>query len=132
MSIPNHPAEENAPATRRRTVAIVGASQDRTKYGNKSVRAHLRAGFQVFPVNPRGGEIEGLTVYPSVEAIPVPLDRVSLYVPPEIGIQLIAEIARKGCSELWLNPGSDSELLVNEARRLGLEPIQACSIVDVQ
>ena len=59
------------------------------------------------------------------------LDRVSLYVPPEVGLSLIEEIAAKGCDELWLNPGSDSEELADRARELGLEPITACSIIDV-
>ena len=38
------------------TVAIIGASTDRSKFGNKSVRAHLQQGYEVFPVNPKGGE----------------------------------------------------------------------------
>lgn len=82
-------------------------------------------------MNPRGGQIEGLSVYASIEEIPVAVDRVSVYVPPEVGIGLLPAIARKGCRELWLNPGSESDALVSEARRLGLEPILACSIVDV-
>ena len=114
------------------TVAIIGASADRSKYGNKSVRAHLAQGYQVFPVNPKGGEIEGLEVYKSLEEVPVQrLHRVSLYDPPAIGLELVEQIAEKGCDELWLNPGSESEQLSTKARQLGLEPITACSIVDV-
>lgn len=114
------------------TVAIIGASADREKFGNKSVRAHAQQGYRVFPVNPKGGEIEGLTVYKSLAEIPVArLDRVSLYVPPAVGMKLVEEIAAKGCDELWLNPGSDSDELAEKARALGLNPIIACSIVDV-
>ena len=114
------------------TVAIIGASSDQEKYGNKSLRAHLAQGYDVYPVNPKGGEIEGLTVYQSIGDVPVDhLNRVSLYVPPAVGLSLIEEIAAKGCKELWLNPGSDSEELADKARELGLEPITACSIVDV-
>jgi predicted CoA-binding protein len=108
------------------TVAIVGASSDRSKFGNKSVRAHAAQGYRVFPVNPKGGEIEGLPAYASVAEIPVArLDRVSMYVPPAVGMKLLDEIAAKGCDELWLNPGSESDEL------RGLNPIIACSIVDV-
>ena len=114
------------------TVAIIGASADREKYGNKSVRAHAAQGYRVFPVNPKGGEIEGLTVYMNLKEIPVErLDRVSLYVPPAVGLALVEEIAAKGCDELWLNPGSESDELAEKARTLGLNPIIACSIVNV-
>ena len=114
------------------TVAIIGASADRSKFGNKSVRAHLAQGYEVFPINPKGGEIEGLQVFTNIGDVPVErLDRVSLYVPPSIGLSLIEAIASKGCEELWLNPGSESDELAAKARKLGLEPIIACSIVDV-
>ena len=114
------------------TVAIIGASSDRSKFGNKSVRAHAAQGYQVFPINPKAGEIEGHPAFASIQAVPVArLNRVSLYVPPAVGLKLIDEIAAKGCDELWLNPGSESEELAAKARALGLEPIIACSIVDV-
>jgi predicted CoA-binding protein len=114
------------------TVAIIGASTNREKFGNKSVRAHAAQGYQVFPVNPKGGQIEGFQAYQSVSEIPVErLDRVSLYVPPAVGLTLLKQIADKGCDQLWLNPGSESDELAAKARALGLEPIIACSIVDV-
>lgn len=113
------------------TVAILGASDDRQKFGNKSVRAHLKQGYDVYPVNPRGGEIEGLKVYARLADIPVALDRVSVYLPPAVGIKVLDEVAAKGCRELWLNPGSDAPEVVNKARALGLDPIVACSIVDL-
>lgn len=114
------------------TVAILGASSDRSKYGNVSVRAHLQQGYDVYPVNPKGGQIEGLTVYATLSDVPVEqLDRVSVYLPPPVVIKLLPEIAKKGCRELWLNPGSESEEVVAEAQRLGLEPIVACSIIGV-
>jgi len=114
------------------TVAIVGASADRLKYGNRSVRAHLQQGYEVYPVNPKGGEIEGLVAYRSIGEVPGGrLDRVSLYVPPQVGLSLLDEIARRGCDELWLNPGSESQELYEKALEMGLNPIIACSIVDV-
>lgn len=114
------------------TVAIIGASSNRAKFGNRSLRAHRAAGYQVFPVNPKGGFIEGLAVYRAVGEIPGgPLSRVSMYVPPEIGITLLAEIAAKGCDELWLNPGSESDDLLARAKELGLETVVACSLIDV-
>jgi predicted CoA-binding protein len=115
------------------TVAILGASADPAKYGYKSLRAHRANGYDVYPVNPKGGEIEGLTVYKSLADVPVEhLDRISVYLPPAIGMTVLEEIAAKGCNELWLNPGSDDPSVVERAQELGLNVIQACSIVDVE
>ena len=114
------------------TVAVVGASADRAKFGNKSVRAHVSQGYDVYPVNPKGGEIEGLTAYSSIEDVPVEkLDRVSVYLPPAVLLGVLDSIAAKGCDELFLNPGSESDEVVAKAEALGLNPIVACSIVDV-
>jgi uncharacterized protein len=112
------------------TVAIVGASADRSKFSNKSIHAHLKAGYQVFPVHPKEETIESLKVYRSVLDIPVKLDRVSLYLPPVIGVKVLDDIAQKGCGELWINPGAESPELMEKARALGLSAIYACSFMD--
>jgi hypothetical protein len=114
----------------RQTAAIVGASADKSKFSNESIHAHLRAGCDVYPVNPREGTIEGLTCYKSVLDIPVALDRVSLYLPPPVGVKVLDEIARKGCRELWVNPGAESPELIQKARTLGLNAIIACPFTD--
>lgn len=114
------------------TVAILGASSDRTKYGNKSLRAHVAQGYDVYPVNPKGGPIEGLTAYKTLADVPVGmLDRISVYLPPTVVLGLLEEIAAKGCREFWLNPGADSPEVVAKAEASGLDPIVACSIVDL-
>ncbi|MBK9119564.1 MAG: CoA-binding protein [Phycisphaerales bacterium] len=114
-----------------RTVAIVGASADRTKYGNKSVRAHRAEGWEVYPINPHTTEIEGLRAYPSLSSLPGPVGRVSLYLPPVLGRSILPEIAALRPAEFFVNPGAESDELLAEARRLGLEPILACSIVSL-
>ena len=114
------------------TVAVLGASSDRAKFGNKAVRAHLAQGYDVYPVNPRGGEIEGLPAYERLADVPAEhLQRISVYLPPKVTLSLLEEIAAKGCDELWLNPGSESDELVARAGSLGLNVVQACSIVAI-
>jgi len=114
------------------TIAIVGASSDRTKFGNKAVRAFIERGYTVYPVNPRGGMIEGLTAHRSLAEVPAGrLNRISVYLPPELTLKLLPEIAARGCDELWLNPGSESPAVIEAARALGLELIQACSIINI-
>lgn len=114
------------------TVAILGASRSRAKFGNKAVRAHVAQGFEVYPVNPHASSVEGLTAYPTLADVPVDrLDRVSVYLPPELGDELLEDIAACDPGEVWFNPGSESPELLARAAALGLEPIVACSIVNV-
>ena len=118
--------------TNKPTIAILGASADASKFGNMAVRAYVRQGYEVFPVNPKGGMIEGLVVYQSLSDVPIAhLDRITVYLPPAIGLTLLEDIVAKGCDELWLNPGSEDDQLVQRAHELGLDPIIACSIVDL-
>jgi len=113
------------------TVAIIGASRDRRKYGNKSLRAHARRGFDVYPVNPNASEVEGYKAFASVLDVPVDLDRISVYLPPERTLTVLPDIASKGAKEVFFNPGSETPEVVERARELGLDPILACSIVDI-
>jgi uncharacterized protein len=112
-------------------VAIIGASSDRQKFGNRAVRAFRQRGYVVIPINPHEQEIEGLKVYASVLDVPGPIDMASFYVPPDIGEQVIDEVARKQIVEVWLNPGAESEALVARARALSIRPIVACSIIAI-
>src|SRR5437588_8749428 len=114
----------------RPTVAVVGASTQRAKFGNKSVRAHQLSGFDVYPINLHADRIEGLPAYRSLDDLPLDrLDRVSLYVPPEAGLAVLDQVARKSVGEVWLNPGADGPEVVAKAKALGLNVIRGCSIV---
>jgi predicted CoA-binding protein len=114
-----------------RTVAVIGAHNDRSRFGNKAVRAFLRQGFQVFSINPNETTIEGLQAYKTITDIPIRPEMVTVYVRPEILINLLPEIARKGCDELWLNPGTTSDEVLKVASELNLNVIQACSILGI-
>jgi predicted CoA-binding protein len=114
-----------------KVVAVIGASNDRQKFGNRAVRAFVQEGHTVVPINPRETVVEGLHAYASVLDVPFAIDMATFYVPPDIGEQVIEEVARKQIPEVWLNPGSDSDELVAKARRLSINPIVACSIVAV-
>jgi predicted CoA-binding protein len=114
------------------TIAVVGASPDRRKFGNKCVRAYVRAGYSVFPVHPTATEVEGLPAYRTVADVPADrLDRVSVYLPPAVGVPAMSDIVKKPVGELWLNPGADAPDVVAEAERLGLPVVRGCSIVDL-
>jgi len=114
-----------------KTIAIIGASSDRQKFGNKAVRAFRQQGYEVYPVNPKETGIEGLPAFKSIRDVPVRPQMTSVYLPPPVLLKILPDIAARGCDELWLNPGTESDEVLAEAERLGLNVIQACSIVGV-
>lgn len=111
------------------SIVVIGASSDRKKFGNKAVRAYLSLGWTVYPVNPRETKIEGMAAYPSIADVPDPVDYVSLYVVPVVGLQLLPAIAARKPRELWLNPGTESDDLIEAAADLHLRSVVGCSIV---
>jgi uncharacterized protein len=112
-----------------KVVAVVGASNNRRKFGNRALRAYREQGYTVVPINPHEREIEGLTAYPSVLDVPGPIDLATFYVPPDVGERVIHDVIAKGIPEVWLNPGADSDELIAKARALGIRPIVACSLI---
>lgn len=115
----------------QKTVAVIGASSDRAKFGNKALRAFERQGYRVIPINPNEPEVEGHKTYKSVLDVPGPIDMATVYVPVRPGVSVMEQLAQKGVGEVWLNPGADDERVVAKARELGLKVIQACSIVAI-
>lgn len=112
-------------------VAVIGASTNRDKFGNKAVRAYLKQGHDVYPVNPNEDTIEGLKAYKSILDVPVDVDSILVYLPPKITLKALDDIAKKGADQLYLNPGSEDDAVVSRAKELGLDPILACSIVAI-
>ena len=114
-----------------KSIAIVGATTRRGRYSNKAVRAYKAKGYTVYPVSIRHEEVEGLKAYRSVKDIPGRVDMASLYVNPRVGMTLLKEMAEKGVETLFVNPGAESEELLERAESLGLDPILACSIMSL-
>jgi predicted CoA-binding protein len=112
-------------------VAVIGASSNRGKFGNKALRAFERQGYTVIPINPNEAEVEGHKTYASVLDVPGTIDMATVYVPPRAGVKVVEELARKGVPEVWLNPGAADDAVVERARELGLKIIQACSIIGI-
>ena len=114
-----------------KTVAVVGASSDRRKFGNKALRAFQAQGHRVVPVNPNEAEVEGLPSFPSVLDVPGAIDMATVYVQPHVALRLLDDFERKGIPEIWINPGAESDELLAEARRRKLHVIAACSIAGI-
>ena len=114
-----------------KTVAVIGASSDREKFGNKALRAFERQGYTVIPINPTATEVEGHKAYASVLDVAEAIDMATVYVPARVGVKVMEELAQKGVGKVWLNPGADDDSVVERARALGLKTIQACSIIGI-
>jgi uncharacterized protein len=113
------------------TVAVIGASSDRQKFGNKAVRAFRDRGYTVVPINPKEPEVEGERSYASVLDVPGVVDVATFYVGPAVGMKVLEDVAQKGIPEVWLNPGADSPQVVERAQALGLKTVVACSILGI-
>ncbi|OWK38670.1 CoA-binding protein [Fimbriiglobus ruber] len=112
------------------SIAIVGASSDRRKFGNKAVRAYLAAGYDVYAIHPTETTVEGVPAYKSVADVPLDrIDRVTFYVPPAVGLAALDTLASKSVGQLILNPGADAPAVVEKARHLGLPVVTGCSII---
>jgi uncharacterized protein len=114
-----------------RTVAVIGASTNRNKFGNKALRAFERRGYTVIPINPNEVEVEGHKTYATVLDVPEAIDLATVYVAPRTGVKVMDQLAQKGVPEVWLNPGADSAEVVARARALGLKTVQTCSIIAI-
>jgi predicted CoA-binding protein len=113
-------------------VMILGASTNREKYGNKAVRAYLKRGHDVLPVNPRADEIEGLPCFHAVADAPGPIDRAAMYLPPPLALAAVRELADRGdVKEVFFNPGTESPEAMALARSLGMSPTFGCAILDI-
>ncbi|MBD3267181.1 CoA-binding protein [bacterium] len=111
------------------TIAIIGASSNREKFGNTAVLAYRDQGFTVYPVNARADEIEGLKCYRDIRDIPGPVETASVYLPPKLTLDVLDAIAEKKVNQVFLNPGSENEAVIEKANQLGLNIIQGCSII---
>ncbi len=114
-----------------KTVAVIGASSNRSKFGNKALRAFQSRGYNVIPINPNEPEVEGHHTYASVLEVPEAIDLATFYVPGHVGVRVIDEIAQKRIPEVWLNPGADDPQVVTRARELGLKTVMQCSIIAI-
>ena len=106
-----------------KTVAVIGASSNRDKWGNKAVRAFAQQGYTVYPVNPNEPEVEGFKTYPSITDVPVRPNKITVYIPPQRLVKILPAVAERGCDELFLNPGTESAEVLAECERLGLNAI---------
>ncbi len=103
--------------------AVVGASDDRTKYGNKVLRCYQQHGMPVVGVHPKRTEVEGAPCYAQLTAVPGTPRAVSIVAPPAAAPAIVADAIAAGCKHLWFQPGAEQAAAIATARAAGLEVI---------
>ena len=116
------------------TFAVVGASTNRAKYGNKVLRAYLQADRTAIPVHPSVHEIEGIAAYADLASIPETIHAISIITPPRITETIIAQAAECGIEHVWIQPGAESEkaLTIADAHQMNVIAGGPCILVTLQ
>ncbi|MEX2314561.1 MAG: CoA-binding protein [Thermomicrobiales bacterium] len=118
-------------AVNKKVWAIVGASENTEKFGNRVYRDLKRAGYEVYGVNPNAETADGDPVYATLSDLPVKPDVVDVVVPSSVGRRVAEDAAREGIPIFWLQPGAESDELIAYAELLGLNVIHAaCAMVE--
>ena len=113
--------------------AVVGASTDRQKFGNKVLRCYMDNGYTVYPINPKAAEVEGLTAYKSLADLPEPVHGISIVTPPAVTEQVVSEAASLGIAHIWMQPGAQSAAAIDECATQGISVIAGgpCLLIEL-
>jgi len=96
----------------KKKFAVIGATDNAEKYGNRIFKNLTKRGYEVYPVNPNLKEIEGVKCYPSIADVPVKVDVVDFVVPPKVTESILKECKKLGLDHIWLQPGSESDAAI--------------------
>ena len=103
--------------------AVVGASQDRSKYGNKVLRVYQQNNLPVFAINPNADEVEGVPAHPDLASLPETAHGISVITPPRVTESIVEQAGELGIRNIWMQPGSESAVAVSRAEELGMNVI---------
>ncbi|MCG2725216.1 MAG: CoA-binding protein [Elusimicrobia bacterium] len=111
-------------------IAIVGVSNNTKKYGYKIFKDLLDAGYKIKGINPKGGEILGHAVYKTIEEVGEKPDLIITVVKPQTTLETVKKCGELNIKKIWMQPGSESEEAIIEAKKLGMEVVSnACFMI---
>jgi len=118
----------------RRTWAVVGASDNRAKFGNRIYRVLRERGYTVYPVNPTLATVEGDPAYPDIASLPAGVEVLDIVIPPQRVPPVLDQAKEAGIARIWLQPGAESPDVIAHAAALGLEVIAGgpCAMVEAR
>ena len=103
--------------------AVAGASENRSKYGNKILRCYLQNGRTAFPINPGCSEVHGHKCYPSISALPEPIESLSIITSPDVTARVVEEAIKSCVRNIWMQPGATHAGAIQRAEDAGLNVI---------
>lgn len=116
--------------SKQTVIAIAGVSTNEKKYGHKIFVDLLENGYCVFGINPKSGIVHKQKLYSSLEELPQKPELLILVVPPKIGLAIIHEAQKMGITNFWLQPGAESEEILQYCQENKLEVIHnSCFMV---
>lgn len=116
----------------QKNFAVAGSFRNETKYAYRIFKTLKEKGYKVFPVNPRGGEVEGIKCYPGIKDIPGDIDVVNIVTPPQATINVVKDCKSKGITKVWLQPGAESKEIIDYCEKNNIEVIYGlCVMLEV-
>ncbi|MGN6136470.1 MAG: CoA-binding protein [Aureliella sp.] len=114
--------------------AVAGASHDRSKYGNKVLRALLQHDKNVVAIHPMASDVEGTPTFKSINDVPHAIESLSIITPPQVTEKIVAEAVERGVRAIWMQPGAESEAAIELARSRGIDVIAGgpCLLVSIR
>ena len=94
---------------KQRRFAVVGSFRNKEKFAYRILIDLKKKGYEVFPVNPRLGEVEGRVCYKTISDIPHSVDVANIVTPPQVTESILKECLQKGIKMAWLQPGAESQ-----------------------
>jgi predicted CoA-binding protein len=113
--------------------AVVGASNDRSKYGNKVLRCYQQHGLDVVAVHPTLKQVEGAVCVPDLASLPEPVHGVSIITPPPVTERIVEDAHEAGITRVWMQPGAESQAAIERCKELGIDVIARgpCILVEL-
>ncbi len=103
------------------TFAVVGASADESKYGNRIYRNLKGKGYKVFAINPKADPVDGDTAYTKVSQLPETPTVAVMVVPAPVGLRMLDDIKSAGTTNVWVQPGAGSDELTQALAKEGFD-----------
>lgn len=112
--------------------AVVGSTHDTSKWAYKVFHKLKSRGYNVYPVNPKQDEVDGVKCYHSLKDIEASIDVISLIVNPKVGMEVVDQAKEKDIKNIWCQPGAESQELIEKAKAYGINIIyNECVLVEL-
>lgn len=103
--------------------AVVGASDDRSKYGHKCYACYLQNQRKAYPINPKAQTVLGNQAFANIQSLPEKVESVSIITPPAVTEKVVDEAIALGVKNIWMQPGAESQAAIDRAQAAGLNVI---------